>query len=849
VLDLACFAKLASCACTAAAVALKHSDLERGELLADLADLGGHAIETGQAVNDRPRDVVRKATDRMARQFERDHRAWIEHEFRADGSARRDMTAMFAALGDVLQKTLPSAEEVARLNLDPAAIADRVVDQAGADEQFRKGTFGGRVLHVLVARAYRAALDDAEFARALRLSIDRVLLERTQQVHEVALRVEAQLQAGAAHLSLDQRHRPRTPPANERELLLTELRATTLVGRDAALADLQAWLDAVPTIAARCVTGRAGSGKTRLALELCARAEQAGWAAGFARQQELENFHRNHSPSDWRWRCKTLVVVDYAAASVRVLRDWLEVLARLPPDPDRPPMRVLLLERHADAEAGWWAELTRPGGLSGRDARDILHPSAPVPLPPLGSPADRRALLTEAMKEAARIAGIVPAPVPPAADTDAWFDQRLARDDIETEPLYLIMAAIVAVRWGAPAALALSRLELAGRVANSDDMAGSERNRLVRLARAAPFDEHTLLHLAACVTLQQGCDGDALLTLVEQELAALGRGADDLVDAAARLLRDALATPDGTGADAIRPDLVGEAFLLHELCRAHRPMQRQVAIVERAFRRAGRPVIGSIIRAAQDHAEGDASHPSLAWLDHLTRSSDDPFALMEIAAELPESTVALRERAAEITGRIVELLRPMAARDPGLSATLARWISDLGVRLSDLGQREAALAAAREAVELYRAPAAQHADAFRPDLATSLNNLAAMLSDLGEREKALAAAREAVDLYRALAAQHPDAFRPDLAWSLWVLAHCLDAVGQQRDGLAANAEAITTLIESFRQVPRVQAGLMQEMVGTYRYRCAQLGAEPDEALLAPVTAVFDSLGDAADGNR
>ena len=45
----------------------------------------------------------------------------------------------------------------------------------------------------------------------------------------------------------------------------------------------------------------------------------------------------------------------------------------------------------------------------------------------------------------------------------------------------------------------------------------------------------------------------------------------------------------------------------------------------------------------------------------------------------------------------------------------------------------------------------------------SLNNLAATLSELGEREAALAAAREAADLYRALAAQRPDAFRPDLA--------------------------------------------------------------------------------------
>ena len=76
------------------------------------------------------------------------------------------------------------------------------------------------------------------------------------------------------------------------------------------------------------------------------------------------------------------------------------------------------------------------------------------------------------------------------------------------------------------------------------------------------------------------------------------------------------------------------------------------------------------------------------------------------------------------------------------------------------------MAAATEAADLYPALAAQRPDAFRPDLAASLNNLANRLSELGDREGALAAATEAADLYRALAAQRPDAFRPDLAMSL-----------------------------------------------------------------------------------
>jgi tetratricopeptide (TPR) repeat protein len=91
---------------------------------------------------------------------------------------------------------------------------------------------------------------------------------------------------------------------------------------------------------------------------------------------------------------------------------------------------------------------------------------------------------------------------------------------------------------------------------------------------------------------------------------------------------------------------------------------------------------------------------------------------------------------------------------------------NLGIRLSEMGRRAEALQATQEAVELYRRLAAQHPDAFLPDLAMSLNNLGIMLSEMGRRAEALQATQEAVDLYRRLAAQHPDAFLPYLARSL-----------------------------------------------------------------------------------
>ena len=52
------------------------------------------------------------------------------------------------------------------------------------------------------------------------------------------------LLAGEARLQAERRHARRAEPRNQRELMLTELRATELVGRQEELATLRAWMTA-----------------------------------------------------------------------------------------------------------------------------------------------------------------------------------------------------------------------------------------------------------------------------------------------------------------------------------------------------------------------------------------------------------------------------------------------------------------------------------------------------------------------------------------------------------------------------------------------------------------------------
>ena len=98
------------------------------------------------------------------------------------------------------------------------------------------------------------------------------------------------------------------------------------------------------------------------------------------------------------------------------------------------------------------------------------------------------------------------------------------------------------------------------------------------------------------------------------------------------------------------------------------------------------------------------------------------------------------------------------------------------------------------------------------------------LSGLGRREDALAAAQEATDLYRRLAAERLDAFRPDLAMSLNSLGAMLSDLGRREDALAAAQEAVTTLAPFFLGLPQSYAQWMSVVAGQYLERCEAAGS-------------------------
>ncbi len=126
---------------------------------------------------------------------------------------------------------------------------------------------------------------------------------------------------GRTYLKLTQHLKSRVD--SEIDLLSPYSRSIPLVGRREEREKLRAWLARDKPISVRVLTGRAGAGKTRFALELCDELFIEGWAAGFVESGELSRFYDRQNLADWGWGRPTLIVIDYAAIHAERLNDWL----------------------------------------------------------------------------------------------------------------------------------------------------------------------------------------------------------------------------------------------------------------------------------------------------------------------------------------------------------------------------------------------------------------------------------------------------------------------------------------------------------------------------------------------
>jgi Trypsin-like peptidase domain/Tetratricopeptide repeat len=553
-------------------------------------------------------------------------------------------------------------------------------------------------------------------------------------------------------------------------------------GRGAELAELARWLEGEEGFNLALLLGRGGSGKTRLAAELCRAQTDRGWVVGFLTPEaDVDALVSAVSP--------LLLVFDEAHSR---LDELVPLILRFATADRKGQTRLLLVSR----ELGEWWDTALPQRLEGElEAELALDSHWARELGPLeeAATARREAFDGAARAFAARM----------EHSSDGVSEPELAAELFE-RVLFIHLAALTGLEGGTITGGPLVGAQLLD--ARLRQEAHHWENG-ARQAGLADLDERVRRRAVAVATLAAAD--------TEREAADLLAAVPDLSDAGEGVRRqvarwlNALYPGDGF-LRPLEPDLLGEHLVasvlgeVPELARevivrsAPDKVRRPLTVLTRAARTydAAAVALGDVLRdelpslwAAAIEVAVETGDPVGALLAQALTESPRPEIVAAMLTRLPDDTVALRELASVATEQALLEVRAKPAGDER-DMEAAALLNTLSNRLGELGRREEGLAASEEAVAVYRGLVEARPDAFRADLALALTNLSNRLGELGRREEALAAGEEAVAVYRVVVEAGPDEFEDDLALSLTNLSNRLSDLGRREEGLAASEEAV-----------------------------------------------------------
>ena len=552
-------------------------------------------------------------------------------------------------------------------------------------------------------------------------------------------------------------------------------------------------------IAVAVVTGAGGSGKTRLAAQLCHDLSTIGWYTGFLPSTIEVTDEELAALADVA--TELLVVVDYAEEARRglVARVVRKLRAR------QSTTRIVLTARGADT---WWEKFREEAEQDGTPLSNTLSLSIRGKQQVERDPWFFGRMYRRAVQQFSdKLNKAVP--------TDVEVPHYLG--DTALDVVLRAWLAVCGDNDGAQEAMP-TREELYDKVLSIEFARWRQEPILEEISRKQLRQAAATLSLLAPSQDEDAVD-NVLSRLPEwsQEHQLRSRFAELLVQS---LLRD-----DGAEAVSLRPDPVAEHLILEVFGKKPNLLDRVLpqdpaqvpglddpdaedSVVTRALE-MGQQVRNACVtltrassldrEVALRLARRALRERPFLWKEALDVALTQGGPLAPALEALIESGVTLPLGEIDdvipvghpiLAGAALAATRRLAASAERSPEQQAHWANNLSIRLSDVGDRVGALVAAREAVELYRGLAEASPAAYTPDLAMSLSNLANCLSEVGERNEALVAAREAVELYRGLAEVSPAAYTPDLATSLNNLAAFLSGVGDREGALGAAREAV-----------------------------------------------------------
>jgi tetratricopeptide (TPR) repeat protein len=530
---------------------------------------------------------------------------------------------------------------------------------------------------------------------------------------------------------------------------------------------LIAWRDGKARASVLLVHGPGGQGKTRLAGWLATHSHRRGWTVTQAVDQDAPP-GSSAAVGQPEERSPLLVVVDYAERwPVRLLVRMIQTVVAA-----RRRVRVLLLARPV---AGFW------DGVEPELERCSVDLVEPMALGGFTSPQERAVVFAQAVQAFQKALQVPVSPV-------ALPEGVLGGSD---SPLTLHMAALAAV----------TAAEQGERMPAAGELSRYLRNHERRHWRAVGLPAETIatMVLIAAVFGPAESTRQGRAWLRRACLADTDTQAVALLQAYERLYPAAVAQPkhDQGVLWPIKPDRFAEDFIGDQLTRPDcAELLGELLTDEQTPPAAVRHGLIMLAAAARHSSVQAVLFPLLRERAVFARYLTPPL----IEAVIGYADMATAQVVDQRMPRFsTDLLRPardlarhlMSALPADASPALRAYrLARLGIRLSEVGDKRAALEPAREAVGIYRTLAEAEPAAYLPHLASALSNLGRHLSEVGDRRAAPESTREAVGIYRRLAEAEPAVYLPNLAMSLNNLGVHLSEAKDKRAALEPAREAV-----------------------------------------------------------
>jgi glycosyltransferase involved in cell wall biosynthesis/tetratricopeptide (TPR) repeat protein len=552
--------------------------------------------------------------------------------------------------------------------------------------------------------------------------------------------------------------------------------------------------------ALRLVTGSGGTGKTRLALELCNRLVTEGWKCGFLASEMSVSQARDILRVIVKWPQPVLVVLDYAETRQETLLALLRVI--IIECDSRLNIRLLLLAR---AGGEWWERLP---------ARDSICESllsgyattGPFALAPMHDSIGSREAAYRAAVEA--------------------YGARLEINDITilgvdldgphfAYPLYVQMAALLSFHGERPAGgEGLTKAMLNHEIRY---WSRSLQNPLYPGNSDGLHDQHA----AELMTLATLAGGFSRPVEAQQAWERwVGSSGRDLTPIQKRALFERLSPlyPGSNGIQPLRPDLLGEALVAQALLSSNGSTLLDTllgAASNRAERRSTLTVLArlsvyrrdlettvavslarNLVASAADILAVAVQHDSCLpeWTEHAFLSLSLQMRNQAVGVLLPHfhyESVQLAKLACAVSSAEVAKLYKKLQNKPKDKELRGRYARALHTHAVDLSRAGAdALVPAREAMELLEQLVEILPERYQHPWANALNTYAGALASAGHYADAVVYSRRSMEAFERAATHGGNKEKESWASAILNYSTALGENGEASAALSFSRQAV-----------------------------------------------------------